>query len=121
MFDSLLHLLNQTKHTLTIPEFIELCSIVAIYKGKGEKGDLQNDRGIFIVNIFRAILMKLIYKDKYDIVDSNMSDSNVGARKKKSIRNHIFVLNGIINEALKKKDKPIDLVIVDYKHYFDSL
>ena len=121
LFDSLLYLLNQTKHTLTVPKFMELCSIVAIYKGKGEKSDLQNDRGIFLVNIFRAILMKLVYKDKYDIVDSNMSDSNVGARKKKNIRNHIYVLNGIINEAIKKKDKPVDLVIVDYKQCFDSL
>ena len=121
LFDSLLFLLNQTKHTLIIPEFMELCRIVAIYKGKVEKADLQNDRGVFIVNIFRAILMKLIYKDKYDIVDSNMSDSNVGARKKKSVRNHIFVFNGIINEALKKKEKPIDIVIVDYKQCFDSL
>ena len=58
LFKSLLHLLNWTKYTLTVPEFVELCNIVAIYKGKGEKGDLQNDRGIFIVNIFRTILTK---------------------------------------------------------------
>jgi hypothetical protein len=94
---------------------------VAIYKGKGEKIDLNNDRGIFIVNLFRSILMKLIYGDKYDIVDKNMSDSNVGARKKKNIRNHIFIINGIINEALEKNKEPVDLVIVDYKQCFDSL
>ena len=47
--------------------------------------------------------MKLIYKDKYDIVDSNMSDSNVGATKKKSIRNHIFLLNGISMKHLKRR------------------
>ena len=51
----------------------------------------------------------------------SMSDSNVVARKKKNIRNHIFILNGIINEALKNKDKPVDIVIVDYKQCFDSL
>ena len=44
--------------------------------------DLSNDRGIFIVNIFRAILMKMIYQDNYDKIDKNMSDSNVGARKR---------------------------------------
>ena len=48
--------------------------------------------------------MKLIYNDKYEIVDQNMSDSNVGARKRKNIRNHVFILNGIINEAIKKKN-----------------
>ena len=118
---SLLLLLNQVKESLTIPDFMEFCNIVSIYKGKGEKGDLKNDRGIFIVNIFRAIMMKMIYRDKYEIVDKSMQDSNVGARKKKNIRNHIFILNGIINEALKNKDKPVDIVIVDYKQCFDSL
>ena len=46
--------------------------------------------------------MKLIYGDKYDIVDKNMSDSNVGARK--NIRNHIFIINEIINKALECRD-----------------
>ena len=33
--------------------------------------------------VFRSILMKLIYNDKYSIIDSNMSDSNVGAGRKR--------------------------------------
>ena len=63
---------------------MELLNIVAIYKGKGEKMDLNNDRGIFKVNIFRAILMKMIYQDNYDKIDKNMSDSNVGDCKRKN-------------------------------------
>ena len=46
--------------------------------------------------------MKMVYQDKYDIVDKNMSDSNVGARRNKNIRNHLFVINGIINDVLTK-------------------
>ena len=34
-----------------------------------------------------------------------MSDSNVGARRGKNIRNHIFVLNGIINDVLNSKGR----------------
>ena len=83
--------------------------------------DLNNDRRMFIVNIFRSILMKLIYGDKYEIVDKSMSDSNVGARKRKSIRNHIFILTVIIQQALEKNNFPVDLLIVDYKQCFDSL
>ena len=69
LLQSILLLFNQVKDSLTIPDFMEFCNIVSIYKGKGEKGDLKNDRGIFIVNIFRAIMMKMIYRDKYEIVD----------------------------------------------------
>ena len=50
-----------------------------------------------------------------------MSDSNVGARKDKNIRNHIFILNGIINEVVNKKNVAIDIEILDYKQCFDSM
>ena len=112
---SLLTLLNKVKSEISIPEFMEWVNIVSIYKGKGEKSDLKNDRGIFTVNLLRTILMKLIYKDKYPVVDESMSDSQIGARKRKNIRNHIFVLNGIINEAIQTKGKAIDILIYDYR------
>ena len=50
-----------------------------------------------------------------------MSDSNIGARKKKNIRNHSFIINGVINEILNNKNKSIDIEIVDYRQCFDSM
>ena len=77
---------------------------------------MDNDRGIFLVTIFRAILMKLIYLDKYEQIDDSMSDSQVGGRKGKNVRNHIWIINGIIQDILSKKTKiPIDLEIFDYR------
>ena len=96
-------------------------NISAIYKGKGELSDLNSDRGIFLVSIFRTILMKMIYKDKYNVIEESMSDSNIGARKGKNIRNHIFVVNSVIHEVLSKQAKePIDIMVMDYKQMFDS-
>ena len=86
---SMLTLFNKIKDTGTIPAFIRVANIHSIYKGKGEVTELESDRGIFIVSIFRYILMRLIYKEKYSVIDKSMSDSNIGARKKKNIRNHI--------------------------------
>ena len=119
---SLLQLFNKIKADNYIPDFIRKADVTTIYKGKGEKCDLSNDRGIFIVTIFRSILMKLIYLDKYDEIDSSMSDSQVGARKGKNIRNHIWIVNGIICDVLSSKKKtPVDIQIFDYKQCFDSL
>ena len=50
-----------------------------------------------------------------------MSDSNVGARKGKNIRNHTFIINGIINDAASSKSKPVDLAILDYQQCFDAI
>ena len=119
---SLLTLLNQIRETGTIPDFVQWANISSLYKGKGDRLDLSSDRGIFLVTLFRSILMKMIYNDKYDILDKSMSDSNVGARRGKNIRNHIFIINGIINDVLSSKSNtPIDVQILDYKQCFDAM
>ena len=65
---------------------MQYANICAIYKGRGEVSSLDSDRGIFLVSLFRTIMMKMIYKEKYNIIDESMSDSNIGARKHKNIR-----------------------------------
>ena len=119
---SLLDFLNKMKTENFIPAFVRMADVATIYKGKGSKNDLVNDRGVFIVTIIRNILMRLIYCDYYEILDKSMSDSQVGARKGKNIRNHIWMVNGIICDILSKKSKkPVDIQILDYKQCFDSL
>ena len=119
---SILHILNQMKDKNEIPEFIRKADVCTIYKGKGSKNDLLNDRGVFVVTILRSILMRLIYMDCYKVLDESMSDSQVGARKGKNIRNHIWIVNGIITDVLSTKSrKPIDVQIFDFKQCFDSL
>ena len=118
----ILSLFNRIKLENFFPEFMRRSDVSTIYKGKGKKSDLNNDRGIFIVSIFRSLLMKLIYQDIYDVIDKSMSDSQVGSRKRKNIRNHIWVVNSIICDTLSiKKKKPVDIQIYDYKQCFDSL
>ena len=43
-----------------IPEFFIKADVATIYKGTGEKCDLTNDRGIFIVTIFRSNIQMAI-------------------------------------------------------------
>ena len=113
---------NKMKEEDYIPDFMRKADVATIYKGKGEKCDLENDRGIFLVTIFRSILMRLIYVDKYNLIDSNMSDSQVGGRRGKNVRNHIWIVNGVICDVLSTKNRiPVDLQIFDYKQCFDSL
>ena len=85
VINSLLILSNKVRDEIEIPEFLELTDISSIYKNKGSKNDLNNDRGIFNVVTVRSIIDKLINTDIYDVVDSNMSDSNVGGRRGRNI------------------------------------
>ena len=119
---SLLELFNTIKLKQVRPEFLNSADCVTIYEGKGKKDDLKNERGVFIVSIFRSILLKMLYKRTYKTVDESMSDSNIGARKKKNVRNHVWMVNGIICDVLSKTtNHTIDIQILDYKQCFDSL
>ena len=63
----------------------------------------------------------MVWSDIYDKLDENMSDSNIGGRKNKSIRNHILIVHGIINQVISGKAAPIDIEIIDYRQCFDSM
>ena len=66
--------------------------------------------------------MRLLYNEKYPSIDKKMSDYQVGARKNRGCKDNIFIVNGIIHEAMKsKKQKPIVLQILDCEQIFDSI
>ena len=67
------------------------------------------------------ILDSLIYEDKYEVLDKNMSSSNVGARKERNIRDHLFIVHGIINSVLNGEGNPVDMQIYDVEKCFDAL
>ena len=114
-------MMNRIKKECQIPTYFRRISITSIPK-IGSKFNLENERGISGVSIFRTILLRLIYNRKYNIIESNMSDSNVGGRKNKSCRNHIWILNGIIHEHNKSKStNNVTIQYYDYRQMFDSM
>ena len=119
--ESLLVMFNRLKEEKMIPKFFNCSNITTVPK-KGSILDLENQRGIFRVSVVRSILMRLIYNEKYPIIDKNMSDCQMGARKGKGCRHNIWLINGIIYEVLhSKKKNSIILQIYDYKQMFDSI
>ena len=118
---AILILVNRIKSEQMYPEILEDYDISSIYKNKGARNNFENYRGIFRVPIFRSILDRLIYNDEYSNIDSNLSDSNVGARKNRNIRDNIFVMNAITNSVINGKESPIDIQIFDIEKCFDAL
>jgi hypothetical protein len=118
---AMLDLFNRIKKEQKMPKFLQFANITTIYKKKGSRQDMNNDRGIFVVGVLRMILDSLIYEEKYPLVDSNMSNSNIGARKNRNIRDHLFIVYGVINSVQNGNDDPVDIQIYDVEKCFDAL
>ena len=69
----------------------------------------------------KKLFDKLIYQDKYPSIDEKMSDSNIGARRGKNIKNHLFIIYGIINSVIQEGNICIDIQIYDIVKAFDRL
>ena len=121
LVESLLLLYNGIKKSFHIPRYMLLENITTVLKKKGSRFDLNNDRGIFILTVFKKILDGLIYLDNVENIDKKMSDSNIGARRNKSIKNHLFIIYGVINSVLKDNLECIDIQIYDLQKAFDAL
>jgi hypothetical protein len=118
---SILLMFNELKTHKLIASFMNYADITTVPK-RGSLFMLENERVIFRVDIIRSILMRIIYNEKYPIIDANMSDSQMGGRKGKGCRNNIFIINGIIHDVLSSKKKtPVVLQIYDYSQMFDSI
>ena len=117
----MLKLSNEVKKQQIFPKALALCNITSLYKNKGSKKDYNNYRGIFRVTAIRSIIDKLIYNDEYETIDANLTDSNVGARRNRNIRDNIFVINAITNNIRKNNIKDTDIQIYDAEKCFDKL
>ena len=119
---SLLHFFNKIKNTNIIPECFRNVYVTAIPKKLKNPMSLTSQRGSFLIPKLRAVFMKLVYNSIIDIIEDNLSLSNIGARKRKSPRDHLFVLYSVMHETVKGKGVcDLDLVFYDLAQAYDSL
>ena len=62
-----------------------------------------------------------MYNDEYSTIDANLTDCNVGSRKRRNIRDNIFMLGAVMNSARNKKQESIDVNVYDVHKCFDEL
>ena len=54
-----------------------------------------------------SILDRLIYNDEYPNIDENMTNSNVGARRHRNIKENMCVIYIFLNNGRKGKSKGV--------------
>ena len=85
--EAILKLMKRIKTEQKYHVCLESCNITSIWRLNGPWNQFSSYRlrGISRVSIFWAILDCLIYNDEIENIDSNLTDSNVGAWRKRNL------------------------------------
>ena len=121
MKNALLALFNGIKRSKQFPTFMTVSDICSIQKKKSSILDFDNQRGISLITVYKKVFENLLYNDFVEDIDNKMTDSNIGARAKRDIKDHLIIMNGVINSVVKGKEKCIDVQIFDLEKAFDSI
>ena len=96
----LLQLPNTIKNNKDTPESWNNILISTIYKKKGSKKHLNNQRGIFITPIISKIFEKLIKNRISQAVENYTSLFQAGGRSNRSTVDNLFILRAVIDHTL---------------------
>ena len=121
LIEAVINFMNNIKEQQTFPKCLQDCNVTSLYKNKGSRKNFNNYRGILRVKILRSILNQLIFNDEYENIDQKLTDSNVGGRRRRNIRNNIFVLNAVINSIKAGREEACDITVYDIEKCFDAL
>ena len=102
--ESVLLLINRVKDDLDNPEFMNQANITSLWKNKGSKSDLNNDRGIFLLNLIRMIKDKMILNDIKPIIFNFLKHQRSRQEKNHRINPLTLRFCSKLNFALKLKE-----------------
>ena len=97
------HHFNTIVNKREIPEDRTELKIKSIYKNKGKKCDLKNQRGLFLsqttTKLFEKMILNRISKD----LDNNISDFQNGARPNRSTSDNLFIMRTALGQYIYKR------------------
>ena len=94
--------------------------IKSIYKNKGSKKDLNNQRGIFLTSNVQKAFERVILNRQYPNIDQSMSEFQNGGRKKRSSSEHLYITRAII-DYYGYLNIPVTMQFYDLEKCFDRL
>ena len=102
-----------------IPETWRLGDIISIFKGKGEKLDMKNQRGLSMTSSVLKCLEKIVANRISPLIKRYTTDLQGGGKQNESTVEYLFMLQTAIDKN-KKRGKDTKLIITDVSKAFDQ-
>ena len=113
------NMLNYIKKNEGIPQQWTQVQVSTIYKNKGKKKQLINQRGIFLKQVISKMYGKL-NMNRAETAMKQIDKSQAGGRQNRSSADQTFLLRATIDHS-KYLNQPVYITLYDYAQCFDSL
>ena len=117
---SLLTLLNEVLRKAEVPERWKVMIIKSIYKNKGKRNEMANQRGIFLTSVISKIFERILLNRSKEVLEENMSPFQCGGRSGRGIVDHLFTVRALIDEA-RYYNRDLYMYYGDLEKCFDKL
>lgn len=116
----LFQLLQRCWKEHTIPQDMKNADIVTLYKGKGDRGDCSNHRGISLLSIAGKAFARVVLKRLETLANRIYPETQCGFRAGRSTNDMIFTLRQL-QEKCREQGKPLYMAFVDLNKAFDTV
>ena len=118
--ENILNMINTFWKQENIPDELYRVEIKSIYKGKGDIGNLENHRGIFLNSNILKLFEKMILNRGITTLEKSMSPYQAGGRAGFSPGEQVFILRSIIEKS-NYFNQSIYIQFIDLKKAFDKM
>lgn len=120
VFSPLYALLLRCWDEETIPQDMRDADIVTLYKGKGDRGDCNNYRGISLLSIVGKAFAKVVLRRLETLASQIYPESQCGFRAGRSTTDMIFTLRQL-QEKCREQRVPLYMAFIDLNKAFDTV
>lgn len=106
--------------TAEVPQDFKDATIVTIYKGKGDRTECGNHRGISLLSVAGKILAKILQFRLQTLAEDILPESQCGFRSNRSTQDMIFTLRQL-QEKCAEQRQPLIVTFVDFSKAFDTV
>lgn len=114
------HLLCRCWDAGYVPQDMRDANIVTLYKGKGDRGDCNNYRGISLLSIAGKLFGRVVLSRLQQLADRIYPEAQCGFRAQRSTTDMIFTLRQL-QEKCREQKTPLFIAFVDLNKAFDTV